>query len=412
MKKKLAPLFLCVTLCLMGCMGEEPAEQTEIVLLHGWGTMESDHQAMRQIYQDFEKENPDVKLNLVSMPSSQRVIAKAQDMLAVGNTPDLIFAGGEGKDTLYSYMTSEGYAVDLMPYMEKDPEFKSMISPATLERWKTSDGKLFTVSDVLLESGYWYNKKIFENAGISKVPSTWEEFVECCRLIREWADREKLNTLPLHLDPETCLYLVNAYMAGQKPSADYPLGGDEELFREALKQLKELQQYASEEDRSFTYRDKMRSFSLGHCAICVNGVWSEQMLHPNLEAGYAALPSKDGMSVGMISSCIGYLMGKSGDDLQQKACIRFLKYMLSEPIQQRILKETGQIPSNPNITGEISRQHEKLYEACQAVEGADIVREIPANIWNDKQMRLFQEHIGDYLQEKTDLDDFIQSIKN
>ena len=74
-------------------------------------------------------------------------------------------------------MTSEGYAVDLMPYMEKDPEFKSMISPATLERWKTSDGKLFTVSDVLLESGYWYNKKIFENAGISKVPSSWEEFV-------------------------------------------------------------------------------------------------------------------------------------------------------------------------------------------------------------------------------------------
>lgn len=103
-------LFLFV-LFTTGCGQEEREEQTEITLLHGWGTMEEDHQVMRQIYQDFEKENPDIRLNMISMPSSEKAIAKAREMLAVGKTPDLIFTGGEGKDNLYSFMVEDRKSV-------------------------------------------------------------------------------------------------------------------------------------------------------------------------------------------------------------------------------------------------------------------------------------------------------------
>lgn len=174
MKKVICLLaFLFLILSATGCKEEKAEEQTEITLLHGWGTMESDHQVMRQIYQDFEKENPDIKLNMISMPSSQKAITKAREMLAVGKTPDMIFTGGEGKDNLYSFMVENGYALDLMPYLKDDPEMMESVSPVILSRWLTEEGELFTVSDVLLTTGYWYNKKIFSNAGITEIPSTW-----------------------------------------------------------------------------------------------------------------------------------------------------------------------------------------------------------------------------------------------
>ena len=56
---------------------------------------------MRDIYQDFEKENPDVKLNQLSMPSGSEMVRKVEDMLVVGEIPDLVFLGGSGKDTVY-----------------------------------------------------------------------------------------------------------------------------------------------------------------------------------------------------------------------------------------------------------------------------------------------------------------------
>ena len=62
-------------------------------------------------------------------------------------------------------MVQEGYAVDLFPYIEEDEEFAQNTSSVILDNWKTKDGKLYTVSDVLLMGGYWYNQDIFEKNG-------------------------------------------------------------------------------------------------------------------------------------------------------------------------------------------------------------------------------------------------------
>lgn len=90
MRKGTWVLLLLMTACLLGGCSKESAEQTEITLIHGWGSMESEHVRMRQIYKDFEKEHPEIKLNLMSMTSSDEVIKKTKNMLSVGEVPDLI----------------------------------------------------------------------------------------------------------------------------------------------------------------------------------------------------------------------------------------------------------------------------------------------------------------------------------
>ena len=114
----------------------------------------------------------DIHLNMVSMPSSTDVIGKVGDLLTVGEIPDIIFTGGDGRESVYSFMVQKGYAVDLMPYIHADEKFAKNISPVVLENWTTGEGKLYTVSDVLLMGGYWYNQKIFNEAGITEVPGT------------------------------------------------------------------------------------------------------------------------------------------------------------------------------------------------------------------------------------------------
>lgn len=180
MRKGTWVLLLLMTACLLGGCSKESAEQTEITLIHGWGSMESEHVRMRQIYKDFEKEHPEIKLNLMSMTSSDEVIKKTKNMLSVGEVPDLIFTGGYGKDSVYRFMEEKNKAADLMPYLEKDQEFADSVAPEIISYWQ-KDGKLYTLSDVLLlGGGYWYNADIFEKAGIESVPETWDEFLEAC----------------------------------------------------------------------------------------------------------------------------------------------------------------------------------------------------------------------------------------
>ena len=50
MRKGTWVLLLLMTACLLGGCSKESAEQTEITLIHGWGSMESEHVRMRQIY--------------------------------------------------------------------------------------------------------------------------------------------------------------------------------------------------------------------------------------------------------------------------------------------------------------------------------------------------------------------------
>ena len=237
-------LLCLLLLLLMGCESK-PEESVEITLIHGWGNTEADHVAMRQIYQDFEKEHPQIKLNLVSMPSSEDVITKVEDMLTVGEIPDIVFTGGIGRETIYDFMVENEYAVDLMPYIEADESFRKDVSESILSYWTEEGNRLYTVSDVLLMSGYWYNTEIFEKAGIEELPTNWEEFIQVCQKLSQWAHHQEAEMVPIILDTDHILYLTDAMLAAIDPQVLEGIGENRiniysEEFQQVLDQLEEI----------------------------------------------------------------------------------------------------------------------------------------------------------------------------
>lgn len=391
-------VILCLLLFLMGCKAEA-SEVTEITFIHGWGSTEADHESMRQIYRDFEAENPDIRINMISMPTSDEVVRKAEDMIMVGTVPDIIFLGGKGIDSIYEYMVENNYALDLAPHMEADPEFASNLAPSNVEYWTTEDGALYSVSDVLiLGGGYWYNEKIFRAVGITEPPQTWDEFETTCMRIDQWAEREENGVHAMQLSAEGYLYFMDHILASMGTSVlDGKLEMTYEELTKALDILNRLHGYSAGKDGNYTYRDETSLFNAGKLAIYVNGVWGAAMIHQNMEASYALLPAGEN-SICCESAGSGYILGNTGDAMRQEASVRFLKYMMSPAVQERILLETQQMAANPNLN--IRDYADQMPRFCQAVATAQQARikiEIPEQLWSNQQSAVFYEHIYDLL---------------
>ena len=387
---------LLVMLFLSACTGKTE-ERTEITFIHGWGSSEPDHVVMRQIYADFEQTRPDIKLNLISMPSADDVISKVQDMLTVGEIPDVVFTAGAGEERLYSYMVEKGYALDLFPFLEEDAGFRACIPDAALSRWQEEDGSLYTVSDVLLMSGCWINEDIFERAGIEEVPQTWDEFIQVCRRIREWAMESGSGVTPIVLDEECLLYLADALMEDADGNALRMLAQGERTaenpeYRGMIRRLQQIGSYADME-KQFTYRDTLEMFNAGMSAMYVNGVWASTMIRGDLRVSYAAFPSEDKTGCACISSCVGYILGNTGDQKKNEAGVAFLRYMLSDEVQQRILMETGQIVSSPRIDIAAISDNERLLQAVSCVQSAGHIIEVPENLWRSDAKERFLRYL-------------------
>lgn len=394
--RKIIKLFLglCLVFLLTGCQSQ-PQELTEITFIHGWGSTETDHETMRQIYRDFETENPDIKINMISMPTSDEVVRKTEDMVMVGTLPDIVFLGGKGIDSIYQYMVDHRYALDLMPYLREDEEFACNLAPANLEYWTTEDGKLYSVSDVLiLGGGYWYNKEIFRAAGVTSIPQTWNEFEAACRRIEYWAERNNNGVQPMHLSAEGYLYFTDHIMASMDTSIlddEIPMDADT-LFR-VLDTLQNVHEHSVGKSGNYTYRDETSLFNDGKIAVYVNGVWGAAMINEDLDVAYALMPGGS-KSICCESAGAGYILGKTGDAKRQEASVRFLKYMLSEEVQTRILLETQQVPANPNINiADYEKEMPRFSQAVATAQQAEIKIEIPEQLWANEQTQVFSEYI-------------------
>lgn len=97
-------LGILISCCLLGgCEGEDK-HNVSITLIHAWGGTEKDHMAMREIYDEFQKEYPDINLQVISMPTSEEMMRKVEDMVMVGNVPDIISFSGVGENCLYDFL--------------------------------------------------------------------------------------------------------------------------------------------------------------------------------------------------------------------------------------------------------------------------------------------------------------------
>lgn len=174
--------------------------------------------------------------------------------------------------------------------------------------------------------------------------------------------------------------------------------------------LEQIYHYSSSETGDYSYRDATDLFNSGKLAMYVNGTWAANMISEGIDAGYALLPSGEGNTLSCESAGLGYVLGNTKDERRMEASVRFLKYMMSEEVQERILHETKQIPANPKVQITEHQEELRLYEAARTVLDAGHKIEIPTNLWTYEQRSVFERHILEVLSGELNRQTFMDLI--
>ena len=125
----------------------------------------------------WNEKNPDRKIVLTYIPHAE-MVAKLAQAIASGEVPDLM-----GLDLIYGpQFEAAGQLVDITDYFKDDPTLKTA-SPGHMTVG-TYDGRLYGVPLYADVSALFYNKDLFEKAGLdpNKPPTSLAE-------IREYADK-------------------------------------------------------------------------------------------------------------------------------------------------------------------------------------------------------------------------------
>lgn len=155
--------------------------------------------------------------------------------------------------SFYQMMIKKGRIEDLTPYINEDQEWKDMIEPSVMESVREEDGKIYLgpVSTAAFAcSGVFWNRELFEQAGISRFPETWEEFWKCCEKLKAAG----ITPLALHTEGTAwaAMLLATAEVAGSEEGAAfmkqlYPDTYQNEPGLEIAGTLKKLFQYTTQD---------------------------------------------------------------------------------------------------------------------------------------------------------------------
>ncbi len=181
---------------------------------------------------DFEAKHPNIKINLVIVTWDD-FDTKMQTMIAAGTPPDVWSHWGPSGFADY---VIRDLAADITPFIEKDNFDLSDFIPEVLDIY-TLDGKIYGLPMLTTGSFVFYNRDLFDAAGVEYPPTDWDDtswtydaFVEKCGQLTNDTG-----------DPETTVFGCNlgfwpndayAWLFGQDlyPDSAYQTGFADEAY--------------------------------------------------------------------------------------------------------------------------------------------------------------------------------------
>lgn len=192
MKKRLVAVLLCMSmaagLVLTGCgndSGEEKKDgekEDQTITFYGfsdWMDTEPFKEAYEEAKAEFEEENPGYTVELQSDPWGDWE-QKYKTMFASGNPADVFMVNNPD----FPVFANSGNLLDLGEYTEDGYFDQFFPGVMNMYRWKEKNMAVPFTTDCRV---LWYNKDIFEEAGLDpeKPPQTWDELVAYANQITE-----------------------------------------------------------------------------------------------------------------------------------------------------------------------------------------------------------------------------------
>lgn len=163
------------------------AQAAELVFTY-WGSPQ-EQEAVAQMTENFNAQTPNIVVRPQYIPNDG-YDEKLTTMLAASTPPDIAYMDpGQAFDWAVN-----GRTLDLKPFVDADPESATLL-PDT--NYTFDDGKILSTSLAIGILLTFYNKTLFESAGVELPPTktadawTWDEFVDVAkRLTKDTSGRD------------------------------------------------------------------------------------------------------------------------------------------------------------------------------------------------------------------------------
>ena len=333
-----------------------------------------------QLVEEFNAQHAgQVKIQVEEIPGDANYIEKIKLLLTAENLPPVIY--GAGYNLLDLALASE-QLVDITEYVDADPDWKAMYNDKALEV-NSRDGKIYGSSSEGNTIGYFYNKELFEKAGIAGPAKTWDEFFAQLETLKaagitplsmDTADSAWVTSLWMGAMIATNGEAGKAFMAQMMPD-DY---NTPEVIAALTNIQKMFMEYTTFDAVGGKYENAANAFLSGQTAMIANGPWMIGDFSDPTKAleGFA---DKVGVAIYPMGFAYdepiqGYLVTKQEDPEVVKAAVEMVKYFTGVHAQTLALEKQGMLPASTavQITQAAKDNFPLLAEFVEALEGADI----------------------------------------
>ena len=331
MKGKILATLLCASMALgmMGCGSgngggstQKGSSSDETVTLLSWYT----EAQMSDVKAGFEKENPGYELEVQYVPPTEQYVQKLT-LLMNGNEPtDLFFMCPEVREDV----EATDFAEDLskLPIMDKLSD--------SAKRTLGINGKVYGLSLDSWASFFFYNKEVFDKAGIKETPTTWDELVEDMKKIK------KIGVEPMTAQSEDagrlCLGLFASNEASKDPEVEAGLADGSKKFSDLYKESMDAWYndvvkpgYLGQSCLSLTNDQQEEMFINGQAGMMIGGPWSIpdfEAKNPDAEYGTFAIPGFNGETMLQGAANVGIGIAKDGKN--KEGAQKFMDYLCSD----------------------------------------------------------------------------------
>lgn len=249
---------------------------------------------VKALVDDYEKEHPNVKINIELLPSDQyNTMLKTR--IAAGDAPMIFDLGNQ----LFQEFVNAGYCADVtnMKGMEN-------YDKATIDQSRVGS-KVYGVCIDKNAYCMFYNKDIFKKYGLS-VPKTNAELMKVCQVLQShgivplaapFAELWCLRYYDMVLTDVQCCR-DNANWFADKMSQKVPFSSDQ-AFKDCANIFYGYKPYWGKDPFGTKWNDAMNMVAAGKAAMTLNGSWAIDgimAINPQINLGAFALPTSNSAS--------------------------------------------------------------------------------------------------------------------
>lgn len=354
---------------LSGCGGDSGGGSSSGTTTIEWwniSTTEPAKSVWADLARRFEAQNPKVKIKVVQL-ENDAYKSKMTALTASGKLPDIFHTWGGG---VLKQQVEAGLVEDLTAGTK--PWADGMLSVA--KQPYLLDDKVYGIPFDIGMVGFWYNKALFEKAGISAPPTTWGAFLDAVKKLKS------AGVTPLALagkESWTGMYYW-AYLAMRTAGVEaLQKADDRKDFSDAgfvqagqhLKDLVDLQPFQK------GFLGAAYSSPTGQAATVGNGKAAMELMGqwaPNTEKsagkgiganlGFFPFPEVEG-GAGKLTEVFG---GGGGHALRKgapQAAVDFLKFFAAETTDRELVQKTGTLPVVPGAESVLTDPNLKAVHA-------------------------------------------------